>query len=745
MEKQAMMEEVKSQNGGFSTFAGVFTPSILTILGVIMFMRTGFVIGQAGILQALIILLIAKSITILTTFSMSAIATNTEVKGGGAYYLISRTLGPEFGGTIGLALFAAQSLSIPFYIIGFTEALTNTLVFFKPFYHYITFSMAGLLFFVAFRGAGGAIKVQYVIMGILGLSIVAFLGGSAIGFDKALLIKNLNSGYTDASINFWVIFAIFFPAVTGIMAGVNMSGDLKDPAKSIPLGTFLAVGVGLIIYGAQIVLVGGSTVREALIADPYGSLMKNSIFGMGFLVALGVFAATLSSALGSYVGAPRILQSLAFDRILAPLKIFSKVSSNGEPHRALYLSTIITAGTLYWAMQSGEGALNIVASVVSMFFLFAYGIINLAAFVESFGQNPSFRPRFRFFHWSLALAGAVGCIGAAFLIDFKAAAGAIVLIVCVFMYVRKFVMKTSFGDARRGFLYSVIRKNLIQLQGSPMHAKNWRPTIITFADGGSSKLTLAKFSDWLGGGRGIVILADLIIGQFNKSVQERIEKEDKLKEFIKNNYLEAFPQVLVTPDMDFGVNQLLQSVSIGPLRPNLAVFGWSRSQEREKYLNLHMKTARALDMSVVLLNDKGMPNLDKRIKKRIDIWWRGQHNGSLMAILAYLMTTYREWDNTSIRFLRAVTSPEQKKEALTELGTLVEAARLDAEINVVDLRGSFKETLTDHSADASVVFMGFEVPKAEDMENFYSNFNSLFEELPTTLLINSTGEADLLA
>lgn len=745
MEKQKISEDTKQENGGFSTFAGVFTPSILTILGVIMFMRTGYVVGEAGIFQALIILLIAKSITILTTFSMSAIATNTEVKGGGAYYLISRTLGPEFGGTIGLALFAAQSLSIPFYIIGFTEALTDTITILKPFYHYITFSMAAVLFVVAFRGAGGAIKVQYVIMGILGLSIAAFMGGSALNFEKATLINNLSSGYTDASINFWVIFAIFFPAVTGIMAGVNMSGDLKDPAKSIPLGTFLAVGAGLIIYGAQIVLTGGSTTREMLIADPYGSLMKNSIFGMGFLVALGVFAATLSSALGSYVGAPRILQSLAFDRILAPLKIFSKVSSNGEPHRALLLSTIITGGTLYWAMQSGEGALNIVAAIVSMFFLFAYGIINLAAFVESFGQNPSFRPRFRFFHWSLALAGAIGCIGAAFLIDPKAAAGAIVLIVCVFMYVKKFVMKTSFGDARRGFLYSVIRKNLFQLMGSPMHAKNWRPTIITFTDGGSTKLTLAKFSDWLGGGRGIVILAELIIGQFNKAIQNRIEAEEKLTEFIKNNYLEAFPQVLVTPDMDFGVNQLLQSVSIGPLRPNLAVFGWSRTPERVQYLNLHLKTARALNMSVALINDKGMPNLDRRIKKRIDIWWRGLDNGSLMAIIAYLMTTYREWDNTSIRFLRAVSTAEQKTEAVKELGKLVEAARMDAEIQVVDMKGSFKETLSYNSSDASVVFMGFEIPKIEEMENFCNNFSALFEDLPTTLLINSTGEADLLA
>ncbi|MBN1306927.1 MAG: hypothetical protein JXA18_03355, partial [Chitinispirillaceae bacterium] len=428
-----------SEPAKFSTFGGVFTPSILTIIGVIIFMRANFVLGHAGVVQAVIILGIGTLITTLTGFSISAIATNTDVKGGGAYYLISRTLGPEFGGTIGLSLFLAQALSVPFYILGFTEAVVRTVSFFRPHFAVITFTTLAILFFVTFKGAGWAIKTQYVIMAILGVSIFAFLGGGALRFNHALLAENMKP-MPQSPFSFWQLFAIYFPAVTGIMAGVNMSGDLKNPSRSIPLGTFAAIGAGMLIYGAQILLCGGSVPRAMLTDKPYQSLMNLVPLHMGILVTFGVFAATLSSALGSLLGAPRVLQSLGADRLLKPANKFAALSRGGEPRSALYMTMVVATVVLYFARNGGEGgALNLVAGVVTMLFLWTYGITNLAAFVESFSRNPSFRPRFKLFHWSSALVGAIASFTASFLIDAVAALGACAFVVLLFLYVRKTV------------------------------------------------------------------------------------------------------------------------------------------------------------------------------------------------------------------------------------------------------------------------------------------------------------------
>ncbi|MFC1706420.1 amino acid permease, partial [Planctomycetota bacterium] len=301
----------------FGTFGGVFTPTILTILGVIMFLRADFVVGHAGILQALLILLLAKAITFLSTLSISAVSTNTEVRGGGAYFLISRSLGPEFGGAIGLTLYLAQALSVPFYVLGFVEALVATFPGLMEHARLLCLATAVILFIVAYVGANWAIRFQYVVLVVLICSILSFLAGAIVHFDTATFTANLSPApvTTTPSIGFFALFAIYFPAVTGIMAGINMSGDLKEPARSIPKGTLAAVGLGFLVYLAQMVLCGGAIDRADLIERPYRSLVDIGLFGGRFVITAGVFAATISSAMGSLVGAPRILQALARDDI----------------------------------------------------------------------------------------------------------------------------------------------------------------------------------------------------------------------------------------------------------------------------------------------------------------------------------------------------------------------------------------------------------------------------------------------
>jgi len=238
-----------SQSGGakLGTFTGVFTPSILTILGIILFRRLGFVTGSAGLSQALLIILVANIISVLTSFSLSAIATNLKIKGGGDYYVISRTLGIEFGGAIGIVLYLAQSVSIAFYCIGFGEALCEIL---PPAFAGYTQIIATLavffLFIFAWLGADWATKFQFIVMVLLFAALVSFFAGGILKWNSALLYNNWSKPTSD--MNFWILFAIFFPAVTGFTQGVSMSGDLKDPGKSLPIGTFLAVGISIIIY-----------------------------------------------------------------------------------------------------------------------------------------------------------------------------------------------------------------------------------------------------------------------------------------------------------------------------------------------------------------------------------------------------------------------------------------------------------------------------------------------------------------
>ena len=251
----------------FGTFGGVFTPCTLTILGVIMFLRFGHVVGQSGLWLAIGIVLAAKLITLLTSLSLSAIATNTRVQGGGAYYLISRSLGVEFGGAIGVVFFLAQAISVAMYVIGFTEALAATFPTLADYFVELATIVNLLIFACVFVGAGWAIRVQYFILAILAASLVAFFVGATQAFELSVLQSNFRPSFVGQA-NLFTMFALFFPAVTGIMAGANMSGDLKQPSRSIPLGTLTSVGFTGLIYLSMAILLSGASDSEGLIEDP---------------------------------------------------------------------------------------------------------------------------------------------------------------------------------------------------------------------------------------------------------------------------------------------------------------------------------------------------------------------------------------------------------------------------------------------------------------------------------------------
>jgi amino acid transporter len=726
------------------TFAGVFTPSILTILGVIMFLRAGYVVGEAGVGHGLLILLTAESIVLLTVFSIAAISTNTQVHGGGAYYLISRVLGPEFGGAIGITLFLAQTLSVPFYILGFAEALVQGVPDWAPHIRWICFGTATVLFVLNYVGTKWAVKAQVFILVLLAVSIVTFMSGLALRFDADILAANWAPDYSEGH-QYWVLFAIYFPAVTGIMAGINMSGDLRDPGRSLVRGTFYAVGLGALVYALQIVLMGAAAPRSVLRESPYTVLVVNALFGAGFLVVAGMFSATISSALSSLMAAPRVVQAIARDRLLRPLNFLGKGTRSGdEPRRALIVTFLATLAVLWVATMEDAGqAFNQVASIVTMFFLCTYLIVNVAAFVEAFGSNPSFRPRFTFFHWSTALLGASGCLLVMVLIHPVHAAIAIVLISGLYAYMNRRSYATTFGDARRGFIYANISKHLLRLRDMQAHPKNWRPTILVLSGNPQTRLRLILYGVWMEAGRGIVTVAQLIIGNLAGLAESRRAALERLNRFIHEHDINAFAEVLVAEDFDEGVRLLLQSHSIGPIKPNIVLMGWPADTARIGPFVRHLSDVHTLGMSAVSIVDNGQPLPDRG--KRIDIWWRGQGNGSLMLILAHLITRNWEWSRATIRVLRVVGDRAGLAEATGNLAELVESARIPAKVEVIVSTESFPHVFRRTSRDAAAIFLGFYPVAEEGGGDLPESFRRLLQDMPTTLLVNSSGEADLLA
>ena len=356
----------EANSGKLGTFGGVFTPSILTILGVIMYLRFGWVVGNVGLIGTLIIVTLATSITFLTALSITAIATDQKVRIGGAYYMISRSLGIESGGAIGIPLYIAQALSVALYTVGFAESVTG--VFPDVSMRTVGLATTVLVAGIAIISAKTAIKAQYFIMFGIALSLLSLLFGSPIE-ESSVEMWGAADRHSEG---FWIVFAVFFPAVTGIMAGVNMSGDLKEPNKSIPRGTFAAIGVGYIIYMILPVILATRADALTLIEDP---LIMRRMAYWGDAILIGVWGATLSSALGSILGAPRILQALARDGILPRwLKFLGRGDGNDDSPR---IGTLFTMGIALVAVFFGN--LNIIAPILTMFFLTTYGVVNITA------------------------------------------------------------------------------------------------------------------------------------------------------------------------------------------------------------------------------------------------------------------------------------------------------------------------------------------------------------------------------
>jgi amino acid transporter len=746
MQKETAQQETEhtlKKQGNLSTFAGVFTPSILTILGIILFLRLGYVVGSAGLGHTLIILVLANSISVLTTISLSAIATNIKVKGGGDYYLISRTLGLEFGGAIGIVLFLAQSVSIGFYCVGFGEVLAELLPMSVP-AKYLPQIIAAVaiafLFIFAWLGADWATRFQYVVMGIIVAALISFFMGGLTKWDASILVQNWK-GASNAS-GFWILFAIFFPAVTGFTQGVSMSGDLKDPGKSLPLGTFFAVGVSIVIYFFASIVFSAALPQEVLMND-YGAMEKVAAFD--FIITAGVIAATLSSAMASFLGAPRILQSLAADRIFPFLLPFAKgIGLANNPRRGVLLAGGIAYATI------ALGNLNLIAPVVSMFFLISYGLLNYATYFETRAASPSFRPRFRYYDGRLSLIGALACLGVMLAIDLPAGIAAVAVLFSIYQYLQRTAGPARWADGKRSYHLKQVREHLLAAASEPEHPRDWRPQLLLFSDNPEKRSPLLQLASWITGDSGLITAVRVVEGRGAKVMKLHREIDEALRRDLAVYETKIFPLVVTAEDFDQGVDMLVQASGIGPLKINTILFNWlSREHQgsphiRKVIYDNRLKTVFRQGRNIIVLDAKPdsweeLGNTPKA-EHRIDVWWWNDASSRLMILLAHLMTRSKAWHEAKIRCLD-VSLTEDTQNKLEKLGTFLDTVRINAEPMAVE--NADADTIAENSKDATLVFLPFRLKGNQSVDPFGDPLENLLDRLPSVTLVLAAEDIDL--
>jgi amino acid transporter len=731
----------KRSRGTLGTFPGVFTPSILTILGIILFLRLGYVVGSAGLGRALLIICFANIISVLTSMSLAAIATNLKVKVGGHYYLISRTLGEEFGGAIGIVLFLAMSVSIAFYCIGLGEAIASMIPKAGKTLPQIIAALAIVFLTVfAWLGADWATRLQYVVMSILAASLISFYIGGFAHFDGGILVRNWAAPAAGPSL--WILFAIFFPAVTGFTQGVSMSGDLKEPSKSITLGTFAAVGLSIAIYLSAAMVFAAVMPLKNLSRD-YDA-MKN-VAVVGWPISAGVIAATLSSAMASLLGAPRILQSLAQDRIFPFLLPFSHgAGATHNPRRAVLLSAGIAMATV------GLGTLNVIAPIVTMFFLITYGLLNYATFYEARAASPSFRPTFRWFHYRLSFLGAFGCLAVMLAIDLVSSAIAIAVLFGIHQYLKNVAGPARWADSKRSYHFQLMKEHLFAISSEPVHPRDWRPQVLVFSDHPHRRNYLLLFASWIEGDSGLTTVVKLLVGRGKKVFQQQAESEAELRAEIQELGLNAFAKVVVASDFQVGAETLFQSFGVGPIRANTILLNGPEQlmaakdpQGRRQY-GRYLSEAFRLGSNVVIFNAQkeewshveGLYAQDRRI----DVWWHDDATSRLMLLFAYLMTRKEAWSEAHIRILAPAVGKSPKR-SLDNLRLVLKDVRIEAEPEIVAEPNH--ETITEQSKGASCVFLPLHVKETRLVSPFGLSFEKLLSHLSLGALVIAAEDIDL--
>ncbi|XP_058499526.1 solute carrier family 12 member 5b isoform X1 [Solea solea] len=795
------------------TLMGVYLPCIQNIFGVILFLRMTWMVGIGGVLGSFVIVFMCCSTTMLTAISMSAIATNGVVPAGGSYYMISRSLGPEFGGAVGICFYLGTTFAGAMYILGCIEIL---LIYIVPqaavfkieglegaeaeaallnnmrVYGTIVLSLMALVVFVGVKYVN---KLALVFLACVILSIVAVYAGiikTAIdppvfpvcllgnrtlvskGYDvcakvieidnetvttklwrsfcdseslnatcdeyfnnnnvteiqgipgvtSGILAENLFGNYlekgvilekrgivsdvdpdspvtssnryvlADITSFFTLLVGIYFPSVTGIMAGSNRSGDLRDAQKSIPIGTIAAITTTSAVYMSCVVLFG-ACIEGVVLRDKFGEgVSGNLVIGTlawpsPWVIVFGSFFSTCGAGLQSLTGAPRLLQAIARDGIIPFLRVFGHGKANGEPTWALLLTASICEIGIIIA------SLDAVAPILSMFFLMCYMFVNLACALQTLLRTPNWRPRFKFYHWALSFLGMSLCLSLMFICSWYYAIVAMCIATCIYKYIEFCGAEKEWGDGIRGISLSAARFALMRLEEGPPHTKNWRPQLLVLvsvdAEQNVEQPRLLSLTNQLKAGKGLTIVGTTVQGTFLDNYAEAQRADQSLRKLMETEKVKGFSQV-VTSNLRDGTSHLIQVGGLGGLKHNTVMVSWPRNWKQPEYhqhfrnfIEVVRETTVASLALLVPKNISSYPSNGERFTEgHIDVWWI-VHDGGMLMLLPFLLRQHKVWRKCKIRIFTVAQMDDNSIQMKKDLITFLYHLRISAEVEVVEM------------------------------------------------------------
>jgi solute carrier family 12 (sodium/potassium/chloride transporter), member 2 len=695
----------------FGTFKGVFTPSILTIMGVIMFLRFGWVLGNVGLFRTLLIVTIATGITFLTALSISALATNMKIKGGGAYYIISRSLGLETGAAVGIPLFFAQALGISFYIVGFSESVLAVAPH-MPIKLIALITLAVLAILVYFS-ANIALRAQFFILTALVLALISFfLGNSGTPIEMApnTIIPTAKS--------FWIVFAVFFPAVTGIEAGLAMSGDLKEPEKALPWGTLMAIGISYVIY-MVIPIYLSIIIHDKAILITNLFIIKD-IARWGWIIVLGVWGATLSSALGALLGAPRTLQALAKDKVI-PRFIGRGFGQGNDPRIAVIITLIIAATGIML------GNLNAIAPILSMFFLISYGLLNISAAFEGIISSPSWRPTFKT-PWVFSLIGGLACLGAMLMINSGATIIALIIAIIIFIVVKRQHLLSHWGNIKYGIWMVALHYFIYKLENNTADERTWRPNVLAFINSTKKDINMLRIMANIVSNRGFLTVITII----NQPIKDKVRLKNlkiSVRNYLENKSIKAMVNILYAKDDWAGIQNLINTYGFGPVKPNTIYFEFNSEKNHLSDLTKVIFQASQNDKNIMIFIDN---NYNISEKENINVFWGGhkQNIGFMIAMAIMLQEEINGQDN-HVMINSAVTEKEKKEIQMQYISTFIDEARIKATPNILLANKTpVFEKLKAESKKGKLNFLGLKaIEENESLESYQKYIENLIPNL----------------
>jgi amino acid transporter len=723
----------------FGTFTGVFTPTLLTIFGVIMYVRIGWSVGNAGIMGTWLVMALAIAITTATGLSLSSIATNTKVGPGGPYAIMSRSLGFDVGGAIGVPLFLTRPLGVAMYIIGFREGWQWVFPHHDPIL--VDAAVFVVLAAISFISANLAFRVQFLIMAIIAGSLVSiFASPVTLNVPAEIPWWGDYAGFPESGFvgtDFWGVFAVFFPATTGILAGANMSGDLRDPRKAIPYGTLWAIVVSSVFYFAIAFWVAGAGDKEELLNN-YTIVIDKSLWPP--IVLAGLLGATASSALAGLVGGPRILQAMGENRIIPFSDAMSKTGPDGNPRAAVLVTAVLTAACV--AVRD----LNTIAPLVTMFFLITYAMLNVVVLVEGRLGLVSFRPTLRI-PLSVPLFGLAGCIFSMFIVNPTFGLVSIGLVFGCFLWIRATARPVDEAeDVRSSVFVSVAQWAASRVtESDQLNKRAWKPNLLVPVR--DAERIRGEFELLLDFTRpdGSVTLLGLGSPSTQKELRNRLVP---LSEAFRKNRVQSSTAVVTRGSRRVAIETALETLQAAFFRPNVLVLNMPEedADDAVEVLSL-LDHAKKIKVGMILVGLHALAGLGRR--KKINLWIRPAP-GSWDAVEAFssgnlnlnLLTGYRlmrRW-NADLTINTVITDEEERAAAEKFHEEIVDLARYPSSVKCQIISGEpFLDAISKPEREADVNIVGW--PENHDVVALWRVVNS---SRSTCLFVRDSGRESAL-